>query len=63
MPTGEWLLAKTGWAPAGDSEHHPSGVEPAFTWMPVRGRSEQQVWGLRANATEEQLDTDNDSML
>ncbi|CAK9102413.1 unnamed protein product [Durusdinium trenchii] len=30
---------------------------------PVRGRSEQQVWGLPANATEEQLDTDNDSML
>ena len=29
----------------------------------MRGRSEQQVWGLPANATEEQLDTDNDSML
>ena len=28
---------------------------------PVSGRSEQQVWGLPANTTEEQLDTDNDS--
>ena len=30
---------------------------------PVRGRSEQHVWGLPSNTAEEQTDMDNDSML